>query len=161
MKKLLCMLLAAVMVLSMVACEEVAPAAEAPAAESSEPAVDANVADYKYEVPAGESYDLAQYYKDADFDDCHSTYTGMGGTVWVPDDPTTSIPKANKKYTIGFSVYYTVDEVGAMILDNMKKFAEEAGVELLVNDANYDAQMTEAELARLEALIEKLREEKR
>ena len=125
MKKLLCIVLTLAMVLSMVAFT---------AAEEADP----NAADYRYEVPAGQAYDLAQYYKDADFDDCHSTYTGMGGTVWVPDDPTTAIPKALKPYKIGFSVYYTVDEVGAMILDNMKKFAAEAGVELLVNDANYD-----------------------
>ena len=108
---------------------------EEPAAAGAE---DPNAADYEYLVPAGEAYDLAQYYKDAEFDDCHSTYTGMGGVVNVPDDPTTPIPKANEPYTIGFSVYYTVDEVGAMILDNMKKYAQEAGVELLVNDANYD-----------------------
>jgi ribose transport system substrate-binding protein len=48
------------------------------------------------------------------------------------------MPKADKKYKIGFSVYYTVDEVGSMILESMKAAAEEAGVELLVNDANYD-----------------------
>ena len=127
--------------------EEEAEAAEEPEAEPAEEeaeepaeagAEDPNAADYEYLVPAGEAYDLAQYYKDAEFDDCHSTYTGMGGVVNVPDDPTTPIPKANEPYTIGFSVYYTVDEVGAMILDNMKKYAQEAGVELLVNDANYD-----------------------
>jgi ribose transport system substrate-binding protein len=60
------------------------------------------------------------------------------GAVKVPDDMTTEMPKADEKYTIGFSVYYTVDEVGAMILESMKAAAEEAGVELLVNDANYD-----------------------
>ena len=48
------------------------------------------------------------------------------------------MPKAAKKYTVGFSVYYTVDEVGSMILESMKAAAKEAGVELLVNDANYD-----------------------
>ena len=48
------------------------------------------------------------------------------------------MPKADEKYKIGFSVYYTVDEVGSMILETMKAAAEEAGVELLVNDANYD-----------------------
>ena len=126
MKKLLSIVLALVMVLSLTAWT---------AAEGVE---DPNAGDYRYEVPAGQAYDLAQYYKDADFDDCHSTYTGMGGTVWVPDDPTTAMPKALKPYKIGFSIYYTVDEVGAMILDNMKKFAAEAGVELLINDANYD-----------------------
>ena len=126
MKKLLSIVLALVMVLSLTAWT---------AAEGVE---DPNAGDYRYEVPAGQAYDLAQYYKDADFDDCHSTYTGMGGTVWVPDDPTSAMPKALKPYKIGFSIYYTVDEVGAMILDNMKKFAAEAGVELLINDANYD-----------------------
>jgi ribose transport system substrate-binding protein len=51
---------------------------------------------------------------------------------------TTEMPKGNERYTIGFSVYYTVDEVGSMILESMKTAADEAGVELLVNDANYD-----------------------
>ena len=139
MKKLLSILLAVVMVLAVAACTNpTTPDVPVEPDTPDEPAVDANLADYKYDVPAGQAYDLAKYYKDADFDDCRSTYTGMGGTVWVPDDPTTSIPKANKAYKVGFSVYYTVDEVGSMILDNMKKFAAEAGVELLVNDANYD-----------------------
>ena len=143
MKKLISILLAVLMLLAVAACTKPAEPEPTKPDEPVTPdqpaeAVDPNVADYRYEVPAGTAYDLQQYYKDADFDDCRSTYTGKGGAVWIPDDPTTPLPKANKAYKVGFSVYYTVDEVGSMILDNMKKFAAEAGVELLVNDANYD-----------------------
>ena len=49
-----------------------------------------------------------------------------------------SLPVPSEPYTIGFSVYYTVDEVGAMYLEGMKEAAKEAGIELLVNDADYD-----------------------
>ena len=35
-------------------------------------------------------------------------------------------------------MYYTVDEVGAMYLEWMKDSAGEVGIELLVNDADYD-----------------------
>ncbi len=64
------------------------------------------------------------------------------GAVKVPDKMTTAMPKADRKYKIGFSIFYTLDEVDALILESMKAAANEAGVELLVNDANYqqDAQ---------------------
>ena len=64
------------------------------------------------------------------------------GAVKVPDDMSTAMPKADRKYKIGFSIFYTLDEVDAMILESMKTAANEAGVDLLVNDANYqqDAQ---------------------
>ena len=126
MKKLLCIVLTLAMVLSLTAWT---------AAEEN---VDPNADDYRYEVPAGNGYSLAWYYKEADFEDCHSAYTGKGGAVRVPDDPTTEIPKADKPYTIGFSMNCAEDEVGAAILENMKRYAAEAGVELLVNDANND-----------------------
>lgn len=158
MKKWLALVLCILMGLSLIACtnapaateepvaeepaaeEPVAeePAAEEPAVEEPAEAVDANLADYTYIEQPGAPFDLIKYYADAEFAECNATLTGVGGTVAVPDEPTTSIPTANEKYKVGFSCYYTVDEVGAMILDNMKKFAEEAGVELLVNDANYD-----------------------
>jgi ABC-type sugar transport system substrate-binding protein len=48
------------------------------------------------------------------------------------------LPKPNRKYKIGLALYFTVDEVGAFVLDGTKKAAEKMGVELLVNDANYD-----------------------
>ena len=132
MKKLFALVLCVIMALSMIACA--APTGDA---DASKDAVDSTV-DYTYVEQPGTEYSLRDYYLAADFNDCNSTYTAKGGVVNVPDDVKSTMPKADEEYTIGFSVYYTVDEVGAMILDNMKKFAEEAGVKLLVNDANYD-----------------------
>ena len=83
-----------------------------------------------------EVFDLNAWYADVGVE--ANTTILSPGAVKVPDEMTTAMPKADEKYTIGFSVYYTVDEVGAMILESMKAAAEEAGVELLVNDANYD-----------------------
>lgn len=140
MKKVIALLLALVMVFALVACgaeEAAAPVEETPEVEVAA-AVDANVGDYTYVQQPGDPFNIRQYYVDAGFNDCNLTLTGKGGVVNIPDNPTTAMPKANEEYTIGFSIYYTVDEVGAMILDNMKKYAEEAGVKLLVNDANYD-----------------------
>jgi ribose transport system substrate-binding protein len=81
-------------------------------------------------------FDLNKWYQDVGVE--ANVTIRSAGAVKVPDEMTTAIPKANERYTIGFSVYYTVDEVGSMLLDTMKAAAEEAGVELLVNDANYD-----------------------
>lgn len=115
--------------------------AEEPIAPPTEPEAEApkenpNKADF---TPVGDQnvvFDLNEYYRlvgvEAD------VTIRSKGAVKVPDDMTTPMPKADKKYKIGFSVYYTVDEVGSMILESMKAAAEEAGVELLVNDANYD-----------------------
>jgi ribose transport system substrate-binding protein len=88
----------------------------------------------------GTIFDLIKYYKEVGVE--ANTLIRSKGAVKVPDEATTAMPKANKKYKIGFSVYYTVDEVGSMILESMKAAADEAGVELLINDANYkqDAQ---------------------
>ena len=55
-----------------------------------------------------------------------------------PDVFTTEMPKAAKEYTIGFSLYYSVDEVGSMIMETIKESAKDCGVNLLTNDANYD-----------------------
>jgi len=103
------------------------------------PAVNPNIPDYIYKQPAGTVMDLNAYYNDKDASlEANVSIRQKGGVVSVPDVPTTPLPKANEKYTIGFSVYYTVDEVGAMILDSMVAAAAEAGVTLLVNDADYD-----------------------
>ena len=107
------------------------PATEVPAAP-----VNANVADFTYVGDPGTVFDLNGWYKEVGVD--AAVTIRSAGAVKVPDELTTAMPKANEKYTIGFSVYYTVDEVGSMILETMKAAAEEAGVELLVNDANYD-----------------------
>jgi ribose transport system substrate-binding protein len=95
-----------------------------------------NQADFTYVGDPNTVFDLNTYYKEVGVD--AATTIREPGAVKVPDDMTTPMPKADKKYKIGFSVYYTVDEVGSMILESMKKAADEAGVELLVNDANYD-----------------------
>lgn len=104
---------------------------------SAAAAEDPQIADYEYVQPAGETFDISAYYNELGVD-CSFTLRATGGVVNVPDDFTTELPKPEGEYTIGFSVYYTVDEVGAMMLDSMKMYAEQAGVELLVNDANYD-----------------------
>jgi ribose transport system substrate-binding protein len=98
--------------------------------------VNANAADFTYVGDPKTVFDLAGYY--AQYSVPATTVVLNPGAVKVPDDMTTAMPKAAKKFTIGFSVYYTVDEVGSMILDSMKTAAAEAGVTLLVNDANYD-----------------------
>lgn len=142
-KKLLAILLSAAMVLSLLACA----AEEAPADDdANEPAVEDNQeedaavpfdADFDYVEADGTTFDIATYYNDLGVD-CSYELTATGGVVNVPDDMTGSLPTPKEKYTIGFSVYYTVDEVGAMLLDSMKAYAQEAGVDLKVNDANYD-----------------------
>ena len=100
------------------------------------PPENANKADFTYVGDPNTGFDLNGWYKEVGVD--ANVMIKSVGAAKVPDDMTTAMPKAAKKYTIGFSVYYTVDEVGSMILDSMKAAAEEAGVELLVNDANYD-----------------------
>lgn len=96
-----------------------------------------NQADFSYQEAEGTVFDINGYYNPLGVD-CDVTIRATGGTVLVPDGMTDPMPKANEEYTVGFSVYYTVDEVGSMILDTMEAAALEAGVTLLVNDANYD-----------------------
>ncbi len=126
------------------ACQPAAPAeepeVEEPEVEEPEveagPPENANLADFTYVGDPDEVFDLNGWYDEVGVE-CDVTIRNAGA-VKVPDDMTTELPKADGDYTIGFSVYYTVDEVGSMILDTMKAAAEESGVELLVNDANYD-----------------------
>ncbi len=118
-------------------------ATEAPAApEATEApfAANPNSADFTFVGDQSVPFDLNTYYAEVGVE--ANTTIKEPGAVKVPDDVTTEMPKADEKYKIGFSVYYTVDEVGSMILETMKAAAEEAaaeeaGVELLVNDANY------------------------
>jgi ribose transport system substrate-binding protein len=98
-------------------------------------APNANEADFTYVGDPNAVFDLNSYYKEVGVD--AATTILSPAAVKVPDEMTTAMPKADKKYKIGFSIFYTVDEVDAMILENMKQAADEAGVELLVNDANY------------------------
>jgi ribose transport system substrate-binding protein len=117
-----------------------APAEEPTVAPTEPPTVaapeNANLADFTFVGDPDTIFDLNTYYKEVGVE--ANVMIREPGAVKVPDDMTTDMPKAAEKYTIGFSVYYTVDEVGSMILESMKVAAEEAGVELLVNDANYD-----------------------
>jgi ribose transport system substrate-binding protein len=118
---------------------QTAPAATQAPAETEAPAAfegNPNAPDFTVVGDPNEVFDLNGWYAESGVE--ANTTIKSPGAVRVPDDMTTAMPKANEKYTIGFSVYYTVDEVGAMILESMKAAAEEAGVELLVNDANYD-----------------------
>lgn len=114
--------------------EEPVEAPEEPAAP--EPVENPNMADFTQVGDQTVVFDLNKWYQDVGVE--ANVTIRSAGAVKVPDEMITAIPKANERYTIGFSVYYTVDEVGSMILDTMKAAAEEAGVELLVNDANYD-----------------------
>jgi ribose transport system substrate-binding protein len=114
--------------------QEATTAPAQPAAEVTKE--NPNQADFTYVGDPNAVFDLNTYYKEVGVD--ANTTIKSPGAVKVPDDMTTAMPKADKKYKIGFSVYYTVDEVGSMILESMKAAADEAGVELLVNDANYD-----------------------
>ena len=121
--------------------ETTAPVVEEPAVEEpavEEPAVveNVNLADFDFVGDPTVVFDLNSWY-DAVGVEADVTIRSAGAAR-VPDNVTTPLPTAAERYTIGFSVYYTVDEVGSMILDTMKAAAEEAGVDLLVNDANYD-----------------------
>ena len=161
MKKILALVLAAAMVFSLVACaktteEKVEEAVEAVVEEAVEEAVveaeveeaveeaveaatgiEANPNWADMELYPDQNFDVNKYYNDLGVD-CDNEILGDGPIVNVVDNMTTALPKADENYTIGFSIYYTVDEVGAMILDTMQKDAAEMGVNLLVNDANYD-----------------------
>jgi ribose transport system substrate-binding protein len=100
------------------------------------PIENANIADFTYVGDSNTVFDLNAWYEEVGVE--ANVTIKSTGAVRVPDIMTTEMPKAANRYKIGFSVYYTVDEVGSMILDSMRTAANEAGVELLVNDANYD-----------------------
>jgi len=98
--------------------------------------VNANVADFSYVGDVNAIFDLNGYYQQYGVEAKVNILNA--GAVKVPDDMTTAMPKATRKYTIGFAIFDTVDEVDSMILTSMKDAAKEAGVTLLVNDANYN-----------------------
>lgn len=95
-----------------------------------------NAGEFTYIQKAGTQVDLTSYYAQYKVDS-KSVISSMGGVVTVKGLPK-RLPKPAKKYKIGLALYYTVDEVGAFVLDGTKKAAAKMGVELLVNDANYD-----------------------
>lgn len=155
MKKLIALLLALVLVLGMTACaakpaEETTQPEQAPAAETSKTAESTEEAPsgavltdfddaslFEYVVAKGEKCDLNDYYNDLGVE-CDMAIRANGGSVKWLGGGNVPLPTPSKKYTIGFSVYYTVDEVGAMYLEAMKDAAAEIGIELLINDADYD-----------------------
>lgn len=108
---------------------------ETTAVAKPEKPVHSNIDEFKVLEPAGTQVSLKDYYKQYGVD-CLSRITATGGSVTVSGLPK-KLPKPNKKYKIGLALYYTVDEVGAFVLEGTKKAAEEMGIELLVNDANY------------------------
>jgi ABC-type sugar transport system substrate-binding protein len=95
-----------------------------------------NISEFTYVQKAGTTVDLTDYYAQYKVDS-KSIITAKGGLVTVKGLPK-KLPKPNKKYKIGLALYFTVDEVGAFVLDGTKKAAAKMGVDLLVNDANYD-----------------------
>jgi ABC-type sugar transport system substrate-binding protein len=104
--------------------------------KNQKPAVNANLADFTFIGDPRSVFDLNGWYAKSGVE-CDVTIRSAGA-VKVPDDMTTRMPKAAEKFTIGFSLYCTLDEVGSMMLDSMKTAAKETGVELLVHNANYD-----------------------
>jgi ribose transport system substrate-binding protein len=98
-------------------------------------AVNPNESEFKYIQPKGTRVDLTDYYKQYGVDS-RSVITAMGGAVMVSGLPK-KLPKPDRPYTIGLALYYTVDEVGAFVLEGTQKAAKEMGIKLLVNDANY------------------------
>ena len=113
------------------------PAASNEQAAPSEKLVHSNADDFDYIEGPGTVFDINTYYKNVGID-CDVTLLSTGGTVRVPDHMTSPMPQAKEAYTVGFSVYYTVDEYGAILLESMKDAAVASGINLLVHDANYD-----------------------
>lgn len=97
--------------------------------------VNVNQADFSYVGDPHAYFNLNSYYADAGVK--ANVMIKEAGAVKVIDNMTTALPRADRKYKIGFSIFYTLDEVDSMILESMKTAADEAGIELLVNDANY------------------------
>ncbi|MEA5003429.1 MAG: sugar ABC transporter substrate-binding protein [Christensenella sp.] len=112
-------------------------ATDAPASEAGEAKVHTNADAFEYVNEAGTKSDINQYYNDLGIE-CSVDIRSAGGDVKIKDGAVAQMPTPDEKYTIGFSVYYTIDEVGSMYLEAMKAAAAEAGIELLINDADYD-----------------------
>ena len=126
MKKLIALLLAAILVLSLAACagntdptkpsEDPKPSSDTPSSETpNEPDTveNPNLADFVNYVD--QNWDINEYYTSKGVES-EATIRGDKWIVNVPDVFTTEMPKAAKEYTIGFSLYYSVDEVGSMIM---------------------------------------------
>ena len=106
------------------------------AAEAAAPSMEhSNIDEFTYVEPEGTKVDLTDYYAQYGVES-NSNITAMGGTVAVGGLPK-KLPTPNEAYTIGLALYYTVDEVGAFVLEGTEQAAEKMGLKLLVNDANY------------------------
>ena len=88
-------------------------------------------------TPVGEAVDFNDYYNNLGVD-CDMSIRSKGGSVKWLGGGNVPLPTPSKTYTIAFSDYYTVDEVGAMYMEGMKQAAAEIGVQLKVQDADYD-----------------------
>ncbi|MCI8550610.1 MAG: sugar ABC transporter substrate-binding protein [Lachnospiraceae bacterium] len=161
-KRLSALLMCVVMVMAMVGCgsgeeEKKTDGTEAPAvketkaAETKAPETKAEETkaaetkaasagknpNFEYVVEAGTASDVNDYYAQYDIE-CDITIRQQGGSVNWLGGGDVPLPEPKEKYTIGFAAYTTVDEVGAMYLEGMQAAAKEIGIELLVNDANWD-----------------------
>ena len=157
-KKLLVLLVCAALVLSLVACADTSgeqTSSDTSSAETSEEVTTADTEEstdvvesegwtehtnkdkFEYINPEGTASDLNTYYNDLGID-CDMSIRCTGGDVQWTGGADVELPTPSKEYTIGFSVYYTVDEVGAMYLEGMQDAADEIGINLLINDADYD-----------------------
>jgi ABC-type sugar transport system substrate-binding protein len=104
--------------------------------EEAAPSMDhSNINEFTYVEPEGTKVDLTDYYAEYGVES-NSNITAMGGTVAVGGLPD-KLPTPKEEYTIGLALYYTVDEVGAFVLEGTEQAAEKMGLKLLVNDANY------------------------
>lgn len=87
--------------------------------------------------PVGTKVDLNDYYNELGVE-CDMGIRATGGSVKWLGGGNVPLPTPSKTYTIAFSDYYTVDEVGAMYMEGMKQAAAEIGVNLITQDADYD-----------------------
>jgi ABC-type sugar transport system substrate-binding protein len=139
MKKRFLLLIAVVVVFSLVFIATGKKEDDAPPekmVETAAPSMDhSNLDEFTYIQRVGTKTDLTDYYAEYEVDS-RSNITAMGGIVSVDGLPD-KLPTPNEDYTIGLALYYTVDEVGAFVLEGTEKAAGEMGIKLLVNDANY------------------------
>ena len=137
MRKMSILLITLVVICSLVSINVYAKKKAAPdeAKKAAPSVVNPNIDEFTYLQPKGKKVDLTDYYKQYAVDS-RSVITATGGVVSVAGLPK-KLPKPNKPYTIGLALYYTVDEVGAFVLEGTEKAAKEMGIKLLVNDANY------------------------
>lgn len=142
MKRFFALTLCILMTLTLLACGKQTASqsanVEQPVAEKKDglPAYYTDNSDYEVLSEEG-TKSLDDYYKQFDVE-CKMNITSGGPDLYWHGGAAVELPKPDKKYTIAFSVYYTVDEVGAMYLEGMQSAAAEAGIELLINDADYD-----------------------